>query len=48
MFAGAFPLFGEKLFAKLGLDWGVGLLGLLVLGVGLPLVLLVRADTFSR
>ena len=47
MFAGAFPLFGEKLFAKLGLDWGVGLLGFSVLAVGLPLILLVRADTFS-
>lgn len=47
MFAGAFPLFGEKLFAKLGLDWGVGLLGFLVLGVGLPLVLLVFANICS-
>jgi hypothetical protein len=41
LFAGAFPLFGEKLFARLGLDWGVGLLAFLVLGVGLPLVALV-------
>ena len=47
MFAGAFPLFGEKLFDTLGLDWGVGLLGFLVLGLGLPLVSLVCADAFA-
>jgi branched-subunit amino acid permease len=41
LFAGAFPLFGGKLFQRLGIDWGVGLLGFLVLGVGLPLVALV-------
>ncbi|RAR00766.1 MFS general substrate transporter [Stemphylium lycopersici] len=40
LFAGAFPLFGEKLFARLGLDWGVGLLGFLVLGIGCPLIIL--------
>jgi hypothetical protein len=45
LFAGAFPLFGEKLFARLGLDWGVGLLAFLVLGVGLPLVALVCYHT---
>jgi hypothetical protein len=44
-FAGAFPLFGERLFARLGLDWGVGLLAFLVLGAGLPLVGLVSKST---
>jgi hypothetical protein len=38
LFAGAFPLFGSKLFARLGVDWGVGLLAFLALGMGLPLV----------
>jgi branched-subunit amino acid permease len=42
VFAGVFPLFGEKLFQKLGVDWGVALLAFLVLGVGLPLITLVR------
>ncbi|ORX96960.1 major facilitator superfamily domain-containing protein [Clohesyomyces aquaticus] len=40
IFAGAFPLFGPKLFESLGINWGVALLAFLVLGVGLPLVLL--------
>ena len=35
-FAGAFPLFGKRLFEALGLDWGVGLLAFLSLGLGLP------------
>ncbi|KAF2791820.1 MFS general substrate transporter [Melanomma pulvis-pyrius CBS 109.77] len=38
IFAGVFPLFGEKLFEKLGVDWGVALLAFLVVGIGLPLV----------
>jgi hypothetical protein len=42
--AGVFPLFGEKLFQKLGVDWGVALLAFLVLGVGLPLITLVRVE----
>jgi branched-subunit amino acid permease len=41
LFAGVFPLFGEKLFEKLGVDWGVALLAFIVLGLGLPLVTLV-------
>lgn len=41
LFAGVFPLFGPKLFEELGVDWGVGLLAFLTLGVGLPLVLIV-------
>ncbi|KAF2467807.1 MFS general substrate transporter [Lindgomyces ingoldianus] len=40
IFAGAFPLFGPKLFESLGINWGVALLAFLVLGVGLPLVML--------
>lgn len=40
VFAGAFPLFGPKLFVRLGVDWGVALLGFLVLGLGLPLATL--------
>ncbi|KAF2269445.1 MFS general substrate transporter [Lojkania enalia] len=40
IFAGAFPLFGPDLFEKLGIDWGVALLAFLILGIGLPLVLL--------
>ncbi|KAH7353135.1 major facilitator superfamily domain-containing protein [Pyrenochaeta sp. MPI-SDFR-AT-0127] len=40
IFAGAFPLFGPKLFKRLGVDWGVALLSFLVLGIGLPLVVL--------
>ncbi|PVH71962.1 MFS general substrate transporter [Cadophora sp. DSE1049] len=38
LFAGAFPLFGAKLFEALGVDWGIGLLAFLTLGVGLPLI----------
>ena len=41
LFVGAFPLFGLKLFEKLGVDWGIALLAFLVLGLGLPLLLLV-------
>lgn len=41
IFAGAFPLFGPTLFAKLGIDWGVALLAFLVLGIGLPSVVVV-------
>jgi hypothetical protein len=41
LFAGAFPLFGPKLFHELGVDWGVALLAFLTLGLGLPLVGLV-------
>ncbi|KAF2193839.1 MFS general substrate transporter [Zopfia rhizophila CBS 207.26] len=40
LFAGAFPLFGSKLFKTLGIDWGAALLAFLVLGIGLPFVLL--------
>ncbi|KAF2113518.1 major facilitator superfamily domain-containing protein [Lophiotrema nucula] len=40
IFAGAFPLFGPKLFGKLGIDWGVALLAFLVLGIGLPCIAL--------
>ena len=42
LFAGAFPLFGPKLFDELGIDWGVGLLAFITLGVVIPLVTLVR------
>lgn len=42
LFAGSFPLFGPKLFDSLGVDWGVAMLAFLVLGVGLPLVMLVN------
>lgn len=41
VFAGAFPLFGPKLFEKLGIDWGVALLAFLVLGIGLPCIAVV-------
>ncbi|KAF2734368.1 MFS general substrate transporter [Polyplosphaeria fusca] len=40
IFAGAFPLFGPELFESLGIDWGVALLAFVVLGLGLPLVVL--------
>jgi branched-subunit amino acid permease len=43
-----FPLFGEKLFEKLGVDWGVALLAFIVLGVGLPLVTLVSIRMLIR
>ena len=32
----AFPLFGHRLFDALGIDWGVGLLAFLTLGLGVP------------
>ncbi|KAL2870826.1 MFS transporter [Aspergillus lucknowensis] len=41
MFAGAFPLFGSKLFDTLGVDWGVGLLAFLSLGLGGPFLPLI-------
>lgn len=40
LFAGAFPLFGPKLFESLGVDWGVALLAFLTLGLGAPMILL--------
>lgn len=40
LFAGAFPLFGPRLFESLGVDWGVGLLAFLALGLGVPMVAL--------
>ncbi|KAF2021283.1 MFS general substrate transporter [Aaosphaeria arxii CBS 175.79] len=40
LFAGFFPLFGPKLFVRLGVDWGVGLLAFLVLGLGTPMITL--------
>ncbi|KAH7130930.1 major facilitator superfamily domain-containing protein [Dactylonectria macrodidyma] len=40
VFAGAFPLFGAKLFEALGIDWGMGLLAFLALGLCLPLMVL--------
>ncbi|BCS29531.1 MFS transporter [Aspergillus puulaauensis] len=41
MFAGAFPLFGSRLFDALGVDWGVGLLAFLSLGLGGPFLPLI-------
>ncbi|OJJ03159.1 hypothetical protein ASPVEDRAFT_84613 [Aspergillus versicolor CBS 583.65] len=41
MFAGAFPLFGSRLFDALGVDWGVGLLAFLSLGLGVPFLPLI-------
>lgn len=41
IFAGGFPLFGPVLFQRLGVDWGIALLGFLVLGVGFPLIIVV-------
>ncbi|GAB1318346.1 hypothetical protein MFIFM68171_08556 [Madurella fahalii] len=38
LFAGAFPLFGQKLFVAVGVDWGIALLAFLILGIGLPFV----------
>ena len=51
VFAGVFPLFGSKLFTKLGIDWGMGLLAFLLLGIGIPFIPLVcrpvsRAPSF--
>jgi hypothetical protein len=37
-----FPLFGDQLFDSIGVNWGVGLLALLSLGLGLPFLPLVR------
>ncbi|RMJ16370.1 hypothetical protein CDV36_003943 [Fusarium kuroshium] len=36
-----FPLFGDQLFDSLGVNWGVGLLALLSLGLGLPFLPLI-------
>jgi hypothetical protein len=41
LFAGAFPLFGAKLFETLGIDWGIAMLAFICLGIGLPFLLLV-------
>ncbi|RSM18091.1 hypothetical protein CDV31_003013 [Fusarium ambrosium] len=41
LFAGVFPLFGDQLFDSLGVNWGVGLLALLSLGLGLPFLPLI-------
>ncbi|OAL46922.1 MFS general substrate transporter [Pyrenochaeta sp. DS3sAY3a] len=42
IFAGGFPLFGPVLFQRLGVDWGVALLGFLVLGIGFPLIIVLH------
>ena len=42
----AFPLFGDRLFNALGVDWGVGLLAFLSLGLGVPFLPLVGRVTF--
>jgi hypothetical protein len=42
VFAGVFPLFGFKLFERLGIDWGVALLAFLNLGVGVVVIPVVR------
>lgn len=44
LFAAMFPLFGNRLFDALGVDWGVGLLGFLTLGIGIPFVPMVSSD----
>ena len=36
-----FPLFGNQLFTTLGIDWGIGLLAFLSLGIGAPVLPLV-------
>ncbi|RSL78424.1 hypothetical protein CEP51_008217 [Fusarium floridanum] len=41
LFAGVFPLFGDQIFDSLGVNWGVGLLALLSLGLGLPFLPLI-------
>jgi hypothetical protein len=41
VFAGAFPLFGHRLFEAMGIDWGNGLLAFLSLGLGVPFLPLV-------
>ncbi|KAL1866817.1 hypothetical protein VTK73DRAFT_4516 [Phialemonium thermophilum] len=41
LFAGVFPLFGQRLFDALGVDWGVGLLAFLSFGLGLPFLPLI-------
>lgn len=47
LFAAVFPLFGRRLFDALGVDWGVGLLGFLTLGIGIPFVPMVSQKGFS-
>ncbi|OAQ70981.1 MFS multidrug transporter [Pochonia chlamydosporia 170] len=39
LFAAVFPLFGDRLFECLGVDWGVGLLAFLSVGLGAPFLL---------
>ncbi|KAJ3495662.1 hypothetical protein NLG97_g3233 [Lecanicillium saksenae] len=41
LFAGVFPLFGERLFDALGTDWGIGMLAFLTLGLGGPFLPLI-------
>ncbi|KAH7274775.1 major facilitator superfamily domain-containing protein [Fusarium solani] len=41
LFAGVFPLFGDQLFDSIGVNWGVGLLALLSLCLGLPFLPLI-------
>lgn len=43
-----FPLFGNGLFDALGIDWGVGLLAFLSLGLGVPFLPIVGRVTFPE
>lgn len=42
-----FPLFGERLFEAIGVDWGVGMLAFLTLGLGGPFFPLVSNSVRS-